>query len=127
MSALPLPAEIKEHPLGRGTRYELPPRPVGAARWVGLAPVLFGLLFAGGALAWMIMAGAISSRGKSNGVTSALFSLFGIPFALAGIAIIRTGCLIIAGRIEIATSDGQLSVCERAGPFRKRTDRKSVV
>ncbi len=121
MSALPLPAEIKVHPLGRGTRFELPPRPVGAARWVGLAPILFGLLFAGGAVAWMILTGVFSSRGKNGGVAGALFSLFGIPFILAGIAIIRTGCLIIAGRTEIETRDGRLSVCERAGPFRKRT------
>ncbi len=116
----PLPSAIRVESLRHGARYLLPERPAGKMRRLAFVPILFGCAFAGFALFWITMAArGILRSPNANGIFL-LFPLFGVPFVLAGIAIIRTGAFILAGRADLEVAEGQLRVTERAWFFRKR-------
>ncbi len=116
----PLPSPIRVESLRDGARYLLPERPDGKMSRLGLVPILFGCAFAGFALFWIVMwlYGILRSP-NTNGL-ALLFALFGVPFVVAGIRIIRIGAFILAGRADLEVSEGQLRVTERAWFFRKR-------
>ena len=111
--------ELRSQRLPEGIRFYLPSRQLGAARWVGLVPVLFGLFFAGFACFWMWGAAhsMINSRGDFQWF-GILFVLFGVPFVFAGLKVISFGAMIIAGRTEVEIKQGVLRVIEKGGPFR---------
>jgi len=110
----PLPNEIKVRELmPSGVRYELPRRPLGALRWIGLVPLGFGAVFSGFAVLWMLAA-ALTARGALGWV----FVLWGVPFVVAGCVPMAIGLLILAGRSVIELRDGTLRVIEEAGPIR---------
>jgi hypothetical protein len=110
----PFPSEIKVRELlPSGVRYELPRRPLGALRWIGLVPLGFGALFSGFAIVWMIAAATAAS-----GLVGWLFVLWGIPFAVVGCIPMALGLFIFAGRSVIELRHGQLRVIELAGPIR---------
>ncbi|MCX6899239.1 MAG: hypothetical protein NT105_11100 [Verrucomicrobia bacterium] len=110
----PLPAAIavREVLHGGGARYELPRRPLGSLRFIGLVPLGFGAGFSLFAVIWMI---AASLDGNLFGF---LFALFGLPFFFAGIPPMAVGLFVLIGRCEIELRDGVLHTTERAGIFR---------
>lgn len=118
----PLPSQIQIRiaSLRHNARYTLPERPAGKVRWLGLVPVLFGCAFAGFAAFWISMAVLLIFRTTETRSLLWFFPLFGLPFVLAGIGIIRTGAFILAGRVEVEVIEGQLRATERAWFFWKR-------
>lgn len=123
----PLPSEIVVESLRHGARYSVPPRAMGKASWLGFVPVIFGFGFAGFAIFWISIASWMISKSPQKDWFVWLFPLFGVPFVLVGIGIIRASVFTLAGRYEIEVSEGQLRVTERAWLFRKnqtvRTDK----
>ncbi len=110
----PLPAAIVVRELlhGGGVRYELPQRPLGPLRFIGLVPLGFGACFSLFAVGWMM---AAASGGDLFDIA---FALFGLPFFLAGLAPMAIGLFTLFGRCEIELRDGILRTTERAGPIR---------
>jgi len=117
-----MPADIQVQERGDVVRYRLPRRQVGPWRWLGLAPLLFGLGFAGFALQWMLLAGD-----GAGGWLSWLFVAFGLPFLVAGLMAVGLGLLIIDSRSEIELSRGRLRAIDTNGwlrwPRKRAVDR----
>ncbi len=116
-----LPSQIRVEQLRHGTRYLFPERAVGRARWLALAPILFGFFFAGVAVLVCIAMVAQGIFKPSQNTDFAWFFplFFGLPSVLIGISIIRVGAFIRAGRCEIEVEGGRLQATERAWFFRK--------
>lgn len=114
-----LPSEIEVNELAGGAYYRLPRRQLGGFRWLGVFLVLFGLFFAGAAIAWKVFMVGIFWGGGNNAFDwiGILFALLGIPFVLAGLAVVGAGLAILIGRSEIEVQDGRLRGIERVGPF----------
>lgn len=112
------PREVQRRADGAGVVYELPVRPLGALRWVGIFLCGFGLLFASGP--FLSVLGHIVGR-PNGGSTSATVDwvelVFVIPFILAGLVPLAIGCLIVFGRCRIECRNRRLQVTESAGPF----------
>ncbi|MBY0526683.1 MAG: hypothetical protein K2R98_25020 [Gemmataceae bacterium] len=114
-----LPSEIQITELADGVRYRLPDRQLGAARFIGLPLVAFGLCFSGFAVFWMWGAAAAVRLGNDPaGWFGLLFVAFGIPFVLAGLGPIGIGLFILAGHSEIELRGDKLRAIERAGLVR---------
>jgi uncharacterized membrane protein len=113
----PLPPEIRAEPTRHGTRYILPRRQTGALKAFGCATIAFGSAFAGFAVFWICAAAFATQRGGFS-LGGVLFAMFGIPFVLAGLAIIGFGVIAIHGHCEIEFEGGELRARERGGPFR---------
>ncbi|MBI5683705.1 MAG: hypothetical protein HZC54_01360 [Verrucomicrobia bacterium] len=111
----PFPAAItvREVLHGGGVRYELPRRPLGPLRWLGLLPLGFGASFSLFAVGWMIVASF------GGGLFDIAFALFGLPFFLAGLAPMAIGLFTLIGRCEIELRDGVLRTTERVGPIHR--------
>lgn len=101
-----------------GARYILPKRELDGARWFGLILMLFGGVFSGFATFWIW--GASQSLWNSQGQfqwTGLPFTLFGVPFVIAGLFPFGIGLILIAGRSEIIIRGGKLIAREKVGPF----------
>jgi len=113
----PLPADIRTEPTRNGTRYILPRRQTGQLKVFGCFGIAFGCAFAGFAVFWTVMAATMTQK-IGFSVVGLLFALFGIPFILAGLAVIGFGVMSLIGHCEIEVEGGELRVRERGGPFR---------
>lgn len=89
-----LPPEIIRVADGDVVRYTLPPRQFGTLRVLGLLPVAFGLLFGGFAVVWMALAAGLVGAGGVHPLRL-IFAAWGIPFLLAGLAVVRYGLLVL--------------------------------
>jgi hypothetical protein len=111
------PREVRRRADGAGVVYELPVRPLGGLRWVGLGLIAFSLFCVWSPFNELVrmlarrLAGGEPAGDWVGGVFDALFTLFGlIPAAL--------GWLIAFGRCRVEYRSRQLRVVERAGPLR---------
>ncbi len=114
-----LPRQIEVQPWLDGIRYRLPPRQLDRARWAGLVPMVFGVMFSGFAVFWMI--GAAQSIHSPNGQFQwfgVAFTLSGLPFFFVGLVPIGFGLAIMFGNSEIEISRGSIRAIERIGPLR---------
>jgi hypothetical protein len=119
--------EIRREFAGNDARFELPVRPLGWGRLFGLFFVGFGLLFAWSPAhgVWQLIQKWL--HGTSGG-TETFFSLFQLPFVIAGAVPLAIGLLILFGRCRVEWKDGQLRVAEMLGPLRwtRRLPRKPI-
>jgi hypothetical protein len=108
-------------------RFDLPVRPLGGARWLGLVPIVFGIVFVWGPAQWF--ADALQGLVHDDLDVAAIGSaLFGLLFVVAGSIPIALGLWFIAGRCQIGWSPSGLRVTERLGPLRwtRRMPREPV-
>ena len=104
-----LPPEITVETLEDGYRYTLPTRDLGKWRYVGLAPLLFGLGFMGFAVFWGVMASGIwEGLGKGFQFDAIhgfrlLFACFCLPFIFVGFKVVRIGLLLLRPNHEVIT------------------------
>lgn len=108
---------LLSHYIDGEIRFDLPVRPLGALRWVGVAIIGFGVLFA-----WSpaVDLWETTSRWPERGPdgAQALFALFQLTFVLAGCVPVLLGTLILAGRCQIGWKPGELRSTECLGPLR---------
>ena len=112
-----LPREIRTENWPDRATYDLPMRPLGGARWVGLLPMAFGLLFVGmpARFMWRSALGALQHNANVlNWVPVVFLSVFVIvgmmPFCL--------GLFILAGRVRLVVTRERLIITQVAGPIR---------
>jgi len=119
--------EIRREYVGSDVRFEFPIRPLGAIRLMGLFLIGFGVLFL-----WQpaheLWNTFQHSLHETSGGPGKLFSLFGIPFVLAGLVPIAIGLLIMFGRCRVEWKDGRLCATEILGLLRwtRRLPRKPI-
>lgn len=101
------------------TRYILPRRQLGLLRCAGLVPVIFGTFFAGFAIFWMVGVSGLL-MGQKPHPFQLIFMLWGIPFVLAGLFVIRTGLLLLlSNNAEVIVAPNLLTIINHAPPFRQ--------
>lgn len=112
------PPRLEAHRLADGMRYELPRRPLGPLRWLGLVPVGFGLLFV------MVPAnmargliGDLLGDGGPERFLGLIFVAFVSLFIFAGLVPIALGLAVMFGRNAVVVRDGVVRCIERVGPF----------
>lgn len=111
-------------------RLVMPRRILGKFRWIGLAPLIFGLGIAGFFHTWM--SGPLQSISSSDDYASLAFSLFfgllGLPGLLGGIGLAFMGLSIIAERTysEISVNRHHLRIIEHFGFLRWSWKRPSA-
>lgn len=117
-----LPPEITVETLENGFRYTLPTRDLGKWRYVGLAPLVFGLGFMGFAVFWGVMASGIwewlgkGFQGEPFQWFRLLFACFCLPFIFVGFKVVRIGLLLLRPNHEVITlRKGWLEVDQVAG------------
>ena len=108
---------VRREYAGSDVRFEFPVRPLGWGRLLGLFFVGFGLLFA-----WSPAHGVWQLIQKwlhgTPGGAETFFSLFQLPFVIAGCIPLAIGLLILFGRCRVEWKDGQLRTTEILGPLR---------
>jgi hypothetical protein len=114
-----LPREIQVEHWPERTTYDLPMRPIGKFRWIGLVPILFGIAFLS-----MPVRGEISFltrllRGEA-GPFDYFFALFLSLFLCAGLVPFGFGLLFLIGRTRLVALRDRFIVTEIAGPVRWR-------
>lgn len=111
-------------------RLVLPRRILGKYRWLGVAPLVFGLGIGGFFYSWM--SGPLQSISSSDDYASLAFSLFfgllGLPGLLGGIGLAFMGLSIIAERTysEISVNRQHLRIIEHFGFLRWSWKRPSA-
>ncbi len=116
-----LSEEITVTPLPDGVHFRLPGRQLGGFRFVGLAVMAFGVFFTGFATFWISAAASAVPWGDLQNPAAwfaLLFPACGIPFVLAGLGVMGTGLLLLAGHSEIELRGGTLRAIERCGLVR---------
>ena len=112
-----LPREIRTENWPDRATYDLPMRPLGGARWVGLLPMAFGLLFVGmpAKFMWRSALGALQHNGNVlNWLPVAFLSVF----VIAGMMPFCLGLFILAGRVRLVVTRERLIITQVAGPIR---------
>jgi len=114
-----LPAAIAVDELFDGVRYRLPPRELGGLRWLGLAPILFGVGVAATAVSFVLAwSGGPFDQGGDFDWFSLIFLAFTLPFLYAALKLSKIGLYVIAGHSEIELRAGELCAIERVGPLK---------
>ncbi len=119
--------EIRREYLGFGARFDLPVRPLGWARLVGVVLVGVSLAFI-----WTPARGLWQQverlLDRTPGGAEAVFGLVQIPFVLVGSLPLVIGLLILAGRCRVEWKDGRLRATEMLGPLRwtRRLPRRPI-
>src|ERR1041384_1462568 len=99
--------EIKREYAGGNVRFDLPLRPLGWGRLVGLFLVGFGLLFVWlpGHTAWEFIQKLLHGN---RDVGSIIFSLFPLLFVIAGCVPMGIGLGILFGRCRVGWRGGRM-------------------
>jgi len=108
-------------------QFDLPMRPLGAARWIGVVPIAFGIVFVWSPAHWF--ADSIQHFLREGADVAEIgFALFGLLFVAAGLIPIALGAWFIAGRCQIGWSPERLRTTEILGPLRwtRRMPREPV-
>lgn len=120
-------SEVTVETSGNDVSYILPVRPLGNLRWFGLIPVGFGLLFI--SVPWSMFGGFVKNllTGGING-PEIFFTIFLIPFFIAGLVPLSIGLFVICGRCRIDWRNERLSVLDYAGliRWRRRFPKKTI-
>lgn len=112
-----LPREIQTEHWPDRTRYDLPRRPIGKLRWIGLVPIGFGVLFAQMPVRSLLSFAQRLAEGK-GGAPELAFAAFLSLFLLAALVPFGLGLFMLAGRTRLVVHDNRIRVTELAGPFR---------
>lgn len=110
---------FETEPITGGTRYRLPPRELGKFRFVGVAGIIIGCIFALIPLG-MVSAfffNAPSGSGPVGWAFRIIPALIGLAFVTAGLSVARLGLFALAGRTEIDVLSDTIRTTERAGPI----------
>jgi hypothetical protein len=115
-----LPGDIVFHETADGVRYRLPAPRLGFMRLAGLAPLLFGLVPIGMAVA---MGGLIVTQVLKHGhpfgiAFCACGGLMLLPFLIFGLIFVFMGLWLLAGHNEIELTDTRLRAVMRVGWLR---------
>lgn len=107
-----------------GVRFDLPQRPLGVARWLGLIPLLFGLAFIAFPV-FMILPDVIATLADDDGFDpfALVMGVFLVPFVLGGLVPVALGLTVLIGRNTVTVRDGRLWAVERVGLFRRSRSR----
>jgi len=118
-SPQPLPTAFKIDELFDGVRYCLPPRELGALRFLGLVPIVFGVGVAAFALSFAATAAGhpFDQNGDFNWFFL-FFLAFTLPFVYASLKTIKIGLFVFGGHSEIEMRAGELRAIDRFGPLR---------
>src|SRR5579864_3192839 len=92
-----LPPKIRVESVRDDVTYNLPVRPLGKLRWLGLFLVGFGVLFISVPARMEIAFAKQILAGKAD-LGAWFFFLFVIPFIIAGLMPLGAGVLIVFGR-----------------------------
>lgn len=100
-------------------RIVMPRRHLGRLRWVGIAPVVFGLGIVGFFHAWLAGPLDMFSRGADTAglVFSGIFALVAVPGLLAGVGMFLFGLMLMANRSwsELVVDRRRVRVVEHFG------------
>jgi hypothetical protein len=111
-----LPREIHVENRPDQTCYDLPVRPLGALRWVGLVPMGFAVLFV-----WMPASQLIHFLTRAlqgGGGFEWFFAAFLAAFVGAGLFPFALGLFVLLGRTRLKIRPDHMVATELAGPFR---------
>ena len=113
-----LPREIQAEHWPERTRYDLPRRPIGKVRYLGLLLIGFAVLFAWSSFMTL---GRLLRHVAEGGATTGgwLEAAFAMVFVLAALVPFGLGLFILAGRTRLTITRERLISTEIAGPFRK--------
>lgn len=101
-----------------GVRYVLPGRRLGPWRFLGLIPLLLGLVFVS------VPAGIVSQAiDADDPIFSVFIGVFAGVFIVVGLMPIAAGLAIFAGRSRLEIRGDRVVVSEGIGPIRKRWKR----
>jgi hypothetical protein len=109
------PSTVRTIDTLQGVRFVLPSHPF--LRVAGLVPIVFGTVFAGFAIFWVLGAAGVIGNGAGSG--SLLLPLFGFPFVAIGLAIMGVGATLAFGRPEFEIRDDRFRSGIRLGPLRR--------
>ena len=123
-----LPREISVEHWPDQTTFDLPVRPLGRLRWVGLVPIVSGVAFTVVPLAmfWpMFRQTAHAGTGLFHWAFLLPFAIF-IPFALSPVGI---GVFLLAGRCRLVVTRDRITAREIAGPifWRRKARLKNIL
>jgi len=123
----PLSPRVSSQYVDGELRFELPARPLGPVRWIGLVLVAFGIVFLWGPAHGLWGSIQQGLRGGFD-LADIAFALFEALFVCAGLVPIALGVFVIAGRSRIAWSPEGLRSTEILGPLRwtRRMPREPV-
>ena len=111
------PREVGRRADGAGVVYELPVRPLGGVRWIGLGPIAFSLFFVWSPAQGLIGPAARVLNGTGHNPDWVELA-FGGVFVLAGLIPAALGWMIAFGRCRVKYHNRQLRVVELVGPLR---------
>lgn len=112
-----LPREIQTEHGPEEARFDLPMRPIGALRFIGLVPMVFAIGFVWMPGQQMLRSLAEIIAGSSSGINW-FFVVFLSVFVIAGMLPFCIGLFILAGRTHVTVGKDRLVVTELAGPVR---------
>ena len=112
-----LPREIRTEHGPEMSRFDLPRRPIGALRFIGLVPMLFAVGFA-----WMPGKQMIQSLTEISAGSSSGFNWFMVVFlsvfVIAAMMPFGFGLFILVGRTRVVVGKDRIVTTEIAGPVR---------
>lgn len=112
-----LPREIQTQRGPEKSRFDLPPRSIGALRFIGLVPMLFAIGFV-----WMPGKQLLRSLAEIIAGGGAGFEWFFVVFlsvfVIAGMMPFGLGLIILIGRMRIIVGRDWMVMTELAGPIR---------
>lgn len=116
-TSLVWPREIGRNRTGSDVTYELPVRPLGSSRWLGLVLVGFSVLFVWDPVRESARELARWRAGEPVGMDQVVV-LFLVPFVALGLVPATVGLFMAFGRSRVSWRAGQLRSTEILGPLR---------
>ena len=119
--------EIRVETAGDEVTFWLPMRPLGKARWFGLIPVGFSVMWLSGVGRMFLEMLRTISTSKQPGFEYFMLA-FLLVFVVVGCFPAGIGFLIMFGQCRVRWRDGRLTVSEFVGPFgwRRRMPRSGI-
>ncbi len=116
-----LPAEVEVIDLPDGIHYRLPPRDLGALRWLGIPVIAFGIFIVGfiGFGVWEMAQPLLAAANDPFAIISIAFLLTCFFLAMGGYWFVSLGLFILGGHAEFELRGGVLRAIERFGPIRR--------
>jgi hypothetical protein len=115
-----LPPAVRVEELPDGTRFVLPRRELGRFRYLGLLPLVAGLLMVAAPLLLLPVV-VRGFAGVGFGVFMlASIAMAGVPLVVNGVTLIGLGLFVLAGHAEVEVRGGRLLAIDRYGWVRYR-------
>jgi hypothetical protein len=112
-----LPREIQTENWPDSAKYDLPVRPIGAFRFIGLLPMLFAVVFAAlpSRLGWGVLQRALRHDAAIGEWIPVVFFVVFLVLAMIPFCL---GLFILAGRVRLVATKERLVITQIAGPLR---------